>query len=95
MMNVPYKFAECSEFAKGLIVGKVETKNPMGERKRMVPLNKLIVGHSLFFHYGEMIDAKIINARDSMKRYNKTYDNMFVAITHKEPIKMLEIVRIK
>lgn len=75
--------------------GQSRNQESMGERKRMVPLNKLIVGHSLFFHYGEMIDAKIINARDSMKRYNKTYDDMFVAITHKELIKMLEIVRIK
>jgi len=92
MQSIPYQLDLCSPEAAKLITGSKLTPNPMGERERMIPINKLRVGESLFFNYGEIVRVKITLARECAQRYNKHYDDMFAIVRHE---KKLEIVRVK
>jgi len=93
--DINYRFGLCSDKARSFIVGTKETPNPLGSKARILPFGNLGVGESLFFHVDEMIYGKIMRAREAMNRLNSYYDNRFVLVKHDEPIKMVEIVRIK
>ena len=94
-MTIPHRFGLCSDQAKILIVGKVEDSNPITSKTHALPLSRMRVGESLFFHYAEMIPNKIMDARNLAKMYNRRHGEPFAFVKHAEPIKMLEIVRIK
>lgn len=93
--EIQYKYADSSEKAKAFIVGTIGKPNPLGYKKRLIPLNKLRIGESLFFHVDEMIYGDVMRARELMNRLNKHFNDMFVLVKHDEPKKIVEIVRIK
>lgn len=91
--KIRYKFGRVSESGAELIVGNIETPNPIkASRKLILPLDKLKVGESLFFNKAEMQRWEWILARDTAKRFNKTYESIFSFV---ESVLTLEIVRIK
>ena len=92
MIEIPYRYGNASKKAKSLIVGIYGQFNPIKPRKRKLPLDIMKVGDSLYFHKLEMIKPKWQLAKDTVKRYNNKYNDMFGII---EDDVILEIVRIK
>lgn len=90
-----YKYGRASAEGMNLVIkGNDYAENPIKTKCRVIPLHNLRVGDSLMFHKEEMVRWKYELARETMNRYNRKYNNMFVVLFNDDKTRM-EIVRIK
>lgn len=93
MLN--YKYDRSSaEGRKLIILARQYPPNPIKGKCRVIPLDNLKVGDSLFFRREEMLHWKFLLAKETAMRYNRRYNNMFGILLTEEKTR-LEIVRIK